>query len=177
MEKLIFITLVLIMVSSCSHTDTSDKKSSKISKKEINKYLLDANKHLLKVEDRNIRNFIARYQYQMKETGSGLFYEIYKKGNGEKAQKGKIADLSYRVRLLNGETIYDSSNEGIKEFLIGQGNVESGLEEGILLLSVGDNARFIIPSHLAFGLLGDLNKIPKKSVLIYDIELLNLKDR
>ena len=79
------------------------------------------------------------------------------------------------IRLLNGETIYRSENKGIKEFLIGKGGVESGLEEGILLLHQGDKARFIIPSHLAFGLLGDSDKIPEKASLVYDVELIKIK--
>ena len=49
------------------------------------------------------------------------------------------------------------------------------LEEGILLLKEGDRAKFIIPSHLAFGLLGDMKKIPAKAVLVYDIELIKIK--
>jgi len=50
--------------------------------------------------------------------------------------------------------------------------VISGLEEGILYLSEGDKAKIIIPSHLGYGLLGDLDKnIPPKATLIYDIEL------
>ncbi|MGE5317418.1 MAG: FKBP-type peptidyl-prolyl cis-trans isomerase, partial [Chloroflexota bacterium] len=40
---------------------------------------------------------------------------------------------------------------------------------------VGDHAKFVIPSHLGFGLIGDQNKVPPKSTLIYDIELLDLK--
>ncbi|HOI87851.1 MAG TPA: FKBP-type peptidyl-prolyl cis-trans isomerase, partial [Lentimicrobium sp.] len=73
-----------------------------------------------------------------------------------------------------GDEIYNSDKDGLKEFLIGRGGVESGLEEGILLLRVGDKAKFIIPSHLGFGLLGDQNLVPPKSTLIYDLELISL---
>jgi FKBP-type peptidyl-prolyl cis-trans isomerase FkpA len=77
--------------------------------------------------------------------------------------------------LLNGDLAYSSGQTGPKEFEIGHGGVESGLEEGILLLHVGDHAKFIVPSHLAFGLLGDQNKIPQRATLVYDIELVKLK--
>lgn len=137
--------------------------------------LLNANKQAVKAENEQIESFIRRYKWEMKETGSGLRYQIYFQGSGEKAEAGKIAVLKFTVRLITGELIYSSDNEGLKEFLIGRGGVESGLEEGILLLKVGDRAKFIIPSHLGFGLLGDQDKVPPKSTLIYDLELISLK--
>jgi FKBP-type peptidyl-prolyl cis-trans isomerase len=54
--------------------------------------------------------------------------------------------------------------------------VESGLEEGILLLQEGDKARFIMPPHLAHGLIGDRDKIPARATIIYDLELVSLSD-
>ena len=144
-------------------------------KREIKENLIKTNKYLVKAEEQNIKDFIQRHAYHMKETGSGLWYEIYQKGNGEKAQKDKIAELRFTISLLSGEIIYNTEKEGVKEFVIGKAAVESGLEEGILLLKVGDHARFIIPSHLAFGLSGDFDRIPEKATIVYDLELLKLK--
>jgi FKBP-type peptidyl-prolyl cis-trans isomerase len=42
-------------------------------------------------------------------------------------------------------------------------------------MNVGDRAKFIVPSHLAFGLLGDQKMIPPQATLVYDVELINLK--
>jgi FKBP-type peptidyl-prolyl cis-trans isomerase FkpA len=42
---------------------------------------------------------------------------------------------------------------------------------------VGDKAILILPSHLAHGLVGDENKIPPKASVIYELELLSLKER
>lgn len=170
-----FIFILLIALVSCQVDEGSKKPKQKLSHKVIKNKLIKTNQYLVKAEEQNIKDYIARHQYKMKETGSGLSYEIYKKGRGIKAEKGKVAILNYSIDLLNGKTVYRSEEEGVKEFLIGKGGVESGLEEGILLLHVGDHARIIIPSHLAFGLLGDLNKIPEKATIIYDLELVNLK--
>jgi FKBP-type peptidyl-prolyl cis-trans isomerase FkpA len=137
--------------------------------------LLYANKQAVKEENEQIERFIRRYKWQMKETGSGLRYDIYFKGDGMKAEAGKVAVMKYNVRLIDGTEIYSSEQSGLKQFVIGRGGVEGGLEEGILLLSVGDRAKFILPSHLGFGLLGDQDKVPPKSTLIYDLELVQLK--
>jgi FKBP-type peptidyl-prolyl cis-trans isomerase len=111
----------------------------------------------------------------MLNTGSGLRYLIYENGNGRFADTGNVVMLNYTLTLLNGDTIYTSHKNGKKEFLVGKGNVESGLEEAILLLKEGDRAKIIIPSHLAFGLPGDGDKIPAKATLVYDLELIQLK--
>lgn len=163
-------TLVLFLLFSCnSNPEPSQGKSD--NSRDLEEKLIYANKQAVKEENDQIERFIARYKWQMKETGSGLRYDIYYQGNGEQAAIGKQAILKYSLRLIDGEEIYSSEKDGFKQFVIGHGGVESGLEEGILLLRVGDRAKFIIPSHLGFGLLGDQNKVPPKSTLIYDIEL------
>ncbi len=169
---LLFISVFIVLIQSCKQ---ETPKQESINEKQLEEPLLYANKKAVETEQEQIEHFIARYEWQMKETGSGLRYAIYKKGNGAKAEAGKIAVLNYSVRLISGEEIYSSAKDGQKEFLIGKGGVESGLEEGILLMQVGDRGKFIIPSHLGFGLLGDQDKIPPKSTLIYDIELVKLK--
>lgn len=165
--------LVFLILTSCNGPKTNEKDAGKIGPS-MKESLLNANKQAVKAENEQIEQFISRYNWTMKETGSGLRYNIYKSGIGEKATTGKIAILKYEVRLITGDIIYSSKKDGLKEFLIGRGGVEGGLEEGILLLRVGDRAKFIIPSHLGFGLLGDQDKVPPKSTLIYDIELISL---
>ena len=137
--------------------------------------LVKANRYLVKQEKEEIENYIRRHDWEMRETGSGLRYFIVKKGNGEQATKGKTAVLAYTTRLITGDLVYSSAENGLKTFIIGHGGVESGLEEAVLLMHRGDKARVIIPSHLAFGLLGDDKKVPARSTLIYEIELIKLK--
>ena len=155
--------------------DSQKQEDREPDSKELQEPLIQANKKAIGTEDQQIENFIQRHNWKMNTTGSGLRYAIYKKGTGSKAEQGKIAVMNYSVELITGEEIYSSKKNGVKEFLIGKGGVESGLEEGILLLRVGDRAKFIIPSHLGFGLIGDQDKVPPKSTLIYDIELIQLK--
>ena len=137
--------------------------------------LVNYNRGVVLTEDQQIDDFIGRYGWKMSKTGTGLRYLIFKKGNGSKGQRGKVAFIRFTSRLLNGDLCYSSDKDGLKEFKIGYGGVESGMEEGILLMHVGDRAKFILPSHLAFGLLGDQNKIPQHAVLVYDIELVKIK--
>lgn len=169
------ILLAFPLLFMACNNGTSTKTEKQVSKKQLKESLFEANKKAVKTEDRQIEDFISRHHWDMKKTGTGLRYSIYEHGNGEQAMDGKVAVIDYEVSLLNGDVVYSSEQTGPKEFTIGRGGVPSGLEEGILLLRVGDRAKFIIPSHLAYGLAGDQNKINGKTTLVYDVKLLKLK--
>jgi FKBP-type peptidyl-prolyl cis-trans isomerase FkpA len=112
----------------------------------------------------------------MQTSKTGLWYNIYVHGSGKPALPEKEATIKYNLYLLDGTLCYSSDELGVKKFRIGKGSVESGLDEGVSMLKVGDKARFILPPHLAFGLLGDEKKIPKRSIILYDVELINITD-
>ena len=110
------------------------------------------------------------------KTSSGLRYQILQKGDGEKAQKNKTVSVHYKGQLSDG-TVFDSSykrNQPI-EFSLGMGHVIRGWDEGVALLKVGDKARFVIPSHLAYGSRGAGGVIPPNANLIFDVELMSVK--
>ena len=110
------------------------------------------------------------------ETPSGLRYKFLQEGNGIKAEKGKMVSVHYKGQLLDG-TIFDSSYPRKQpiDFTLGIGQVISGWDEGIQLLKVGDKARFVIPSNLAYGSQGAGGVIPPDATLIFDVELINVK--
>jgi FKBP-type peptidyl-prolyl cis-trans isomerase FkpA len=165
-------SISLIVLGSCGNDPQPTQSSRNISM--MDDSVVNYNKAVVKTEDQEIEDLIQRYGWNMVKTPTGLRYMIYKHGSGERAVKGKKVTISYEIRLINGNLCYSHSEKGPKEFIIGHGEVEVGMEEGILLMRVGDRAKFIVPSHLAFGLLGDQDKIPPKSTLIYDIELIKL---
>ena len=171
-RKIAYLIIILTILSACDSKNNAKRQNQNISS---SKALEKANKYLIRTEYEDIENYIRRHGLKMEETGSGLRYLIYKRGDGEKALKGKVAVLDYRLSLITGDVIYSSDEHGKKVFKIGQGNVESGLEEAIHYMHVGDKAKLILPAHLAYGLLGDDNKIPPRSALVYDIELIDIK--
>lgn len=137
--------------------------------------LVGANRILVKKDQERIKSFVERKGWDMTESPSGLWYQVYEKGRGTKAEKGMTISLNYAVSLLDGTLCYSSDSLGIMQFRIGQGGVESGLEEGVLLLREGDRARFIMPPHLAHGLTGDGERIPQRAIIVYDVEVVGLE--
>ena len=126
----------------------------------------------LTAEKEALEASLASITEGFEKTPSGLRYKITKGGDGQKPSKGQRVSVHYKGALLDG-TVFDSSfdrNEPI-EFALGTGQVIPGWDEGISLLGVGDKARFIIPSELAYGSRGAGGVIPPDAVLVFDVSL------
>ena len=110
------------------------------------------------------------------KTESGLRYQILQKGSGAQAEKGATVSVHYKGQLADG-TVFDSSYKRKEpiEFALGSGQVIAGWDEGVALLSIGDKACFVIPSHLGYGAQGAGGVIPPNANLIFDVELVDIK--
>lgn len=139
---------------------------------------IEMSQHWSKDESYLIDQFTKRNNWPMTVSGTGVRYYIYNEGDGKMAHPGQVAVVNFEIRLLDADTTlcYSSNPKEPSEFLIEMDNVESGLHEAITYLKEGDKAFIILPHYLAHGLLGDMDKIPPLSPVLYDIELLYLKD-
>ncbi|MDA7824878.1 peptidylprolyl isomerase [Flavobacteriaceae bacterium] len=121
-------------------------------------------------------NLLGALSEGFDQTESGLRYKIIQKGDGIKPQKGQNVSVHYKGMFAEGGVFDDSYKRGNPiEFPIGMGNVIPGWDEGILLLNKGDKARFVIPSHLAYGEAGAGGVIPPNATLVFDVELMDIK--
>lgn len=127
-------------------------------------------------EKRKQRELLDKVAAGFDETESGLRYKIIQNGEGKQATKGAGVSVHYKGQLLDG-TVFDSSYKRKEpiDFKVGIGQVIPGWDEGILLLKVGDKARFVIPSNLGYGARGAGGVIPPNATLIFDVELMNVK--
>ena len=115
---------------------------------------------------------LAALSEGFEKTSTGLRYRILESGNGKTPSRGDRVSVHYKGALVDG-TVFDSSFERNQpiEFLLGEGQVIPGWDEGIQLLRVGDKARFILPPELAYGTRGAGGVIPPNAVLVFDVSL------
>jgi FKBP-type peptidyl-prolyl cis-trans isomerase FkpA len=172
---IIYILLMSLWLFAACKSEPADNGGEYL--RERQKKLVEINRILVKKDAAKIAAFVKRHNWDMTETQTGLWYMIYHKGEGAKARQGLVATINYKISSLDGTECYSSDETGPRQFKIGQGGVESGLEEGILFMHAGDSARFIMPPHLAHGLLGDNNKIPARAIIIYEVELIKLDEK
>lgn len=136
------------------------------------------NKGLSEKEADDIQLYLEmRPDWKMTKTGSGLQYWIYTEGEGVSPEPDDIAEIEYEITLLNGDTCYMTEDDEYEEVRVDRSDIETGIQEALKLMHVGDEAKLIIPSHLGHGLLGDFDKIPPLKSLVIDLKLIGIKNK
>lgn len=118
--------------------------------------------------------FLKENNITTKPLPSGLIYIKKKEGSGAQPQPGQKVQVHYTGTLLDGTKFDSSVDRGEPfEFVLGQGQVIQGWDEGIALMREGGTARLIIPSSLGYGE-RDMGQIPPYSTLVFDVELIKV---
>lgn len=131
------------------------------------------------VAEKNLKegdDFLAKHKTApgVKTTDSGLQYEVVKEGTGKQPGDKDIVKVHYTGTLINGEK-FDSSRDRNEPAEFPVGGVIPGWTEALKLMKVGGQYKLAIPAKLAYR---DQARpgIPANSVLIFDVELLDVKD-
>ena len=104
------------------------------------------------------------------KTASGLMYVVLKEGDGPAPKPTDMVQVKYKGWLLSGE-VFDSGEIG---FSLKRGVIQGWLE-GVAMMKVGGKRRLIIPPQLAYAEHGKGQAIPPNTVLVFDVELLEIK--
>lgn len=106
-------------------------------------------------------------------TPSGLQYEIIKQGEGPKPQAEDQVRVHYQGTLIDG-TVFDSSVERGQPAVFGVTQVIPGWTEALQMMPVGSKWKIYLPSELAYGQRGAGADIGPNSVLVFEVELLEI---
>ncbi len=135
----------------------------------LKEQFVNANQYMEVRHQDQISAFVDRAGWKMQKTTTGLWIMLTEEGKGRRVTQGEKLNVFYTVRLLDGTLCYTSGKDKPGEIILGKGQLEAGVEQGLLMMRHGDHAIMLIPPHLAHGNFGDRNKIPGASVIIYDI--------
>ncbi len=97
-------------------------------------------------------------------------------GSGPEAKAGDTVAVHYTGWLTNG-TKFDSSKDRGRPFTfpLGAGRVIRGWDEGVVGMQVGGHRKLTIPPELGYGAAGAAGVIPPNSVLVFEVELLEIR--
>ena len=98
-----------------------------------------------------------------------------KVGTGDVVKKDATVKVHYTGWLTNGK-VFDSSRKRDESIEFGLNQVIKGWTEGVVGMKVGGVRRLMIPPEMAYGN-QDKGDIPPKSTLVFDIELLEVKNK
>ncbi len=145
---------------------------------------------VLKMEKEEValKDYFEQNQLNPEKTESGLFISIHTEGSGEIPVPGDKIAVNYKGMLLD-RSVFDTSIESIArendlfnenrtyapfEFVVGKGQVIRGWDEALTKIKVGTKATIYLPSSLAYGTRGSGGRIPPNSVLIFELELVDI---
>jgi len=134
--------------------------------------MADLNRYFIQKDKERILNYIERKNLTMKESPTGIWYQIIDVGDGEFFKDGSKVKMEYECSLLDGTKCYSSETLGPKELILGRSEMESGMNEALRLLRPGARAIFIFPPYMAYGLVGDRKMIPSRAVVVYNVNIL-----
>jgi FKBP-type peptidyl-prolyl cis-trans isomerase FkpA len=167
--------LILILLSglvSCNSGQERSESGSRPGKNEM----AELNKYLVQKDRERILNYIERKGLEMKESPAGLWYQIKSQGSGDYFKDNDTVLMDYECSLLDGTACYSSAESGPEEVILGRSEIEAGLNQGLRMLKPGGEAIFILPPFMAYGLVGDGNKIPSRAVIVYNIRVMMTVD-
>jgi FKBP-type peptidyl-prolyl cis-trans isomerase FkpA len=148
----------------------------------------DDSQELIDQEMRLLQQYLDDQNITAEPSASGLYYLPITEGTGISPELETYVEIQYVGELLDG-TVFTTSIKETAEtndiydevFLYGPAKLQlgyigiTGLNEAILLMKVGEKAKFIIPSSLGLGGYAS-GPVPAYSTLIYTIELLEAYD-
>ena len=128
----------------------------------------------------NLKKSTAFLEKNAKEKGvvslqSGLQYRVLRKGNGTKSPKATdTVTVHYKGTLINGEE-FDSSYSRNEPATFPLNRVIQGWTDGLQLMKKGDKWELFIPASLGYGANGAPPNIGPNEVLIFEVELIEIK--
>lgn len=166
---------LILFFSSCENQEEKVHFIDKLSKEDRMAIMQESIKNAITKEQLQIQGWINRLGKKFTETPTGVHIHLINKGDSSKIiQNESILTVQYTLTLLNGDTVTPTTIIPSK-IKVNKDHKESGLHEALTLLHQNTEAIVIIPSYRAHGLMGDDDKIPSLTTIIYQIKIIDVE--
>ena len=149
--NLVFSMILALSLTGCSNKDKEEQRCSTAAE-----------------DDAIMQSYISANGITATKHASGLYYQIIEPGSGATPTSSSTVKANYTGKFTNNTTF----DGGTASFPLG--NVIAGWQIGIPLIKQGGKIKLIIPPYLAYGCY-DYRSIPGNSVLVFDVELLEVQ--
>ncbi|WP_160711106.1 FKBP-type peptidyl-prolyl cis-trans isomerase [Chitinophaga solisilvae] len=134
-------------------------------------------------DEKGIKEYLDKNKINATKNAEGVYVAVTQEGTGSTPNPGDTVYVHYTGKLTSGK-VFDSSQDSTLrpgmplepiKFPIGRGFVIKGWDAGLSGLKKGSKATLVIPSTLAYGLQGSPPAIPANSILVFDVQLVDIK--
>ncbi len=136
------------------------------------------NKKLITSEEKAIDSIIKsnpEKKYFASEKGYWYTYEIQNQIDTLRPKRGDVAFFEYEIHDIKGNLIYTALELRPQNYLVDKQEIMIGLRDGIKLMHKNEKVSFLFPSHIAYGYLGDKNRIGSNVPIICTVTLTDFK--
>ena len=158
----------VMLCMSCNNVPVVESESAK--GKDLTENLINANRYISQGEETSIDSYASRRGWQMTVLPCGARVMMTEEGKGEPVAYDETVVINYRVENLGGEVIYGNTADTV---VAGRLEPTRGLDAALLTMRHGDRAWVIVPSELAYGVVGDGDRIGTRTVLVYELRIEN----
>ena len=162
-KNLIYLISFFCMVS-CAERAESPSESIVVDPVERQRMYLAQERQIL-------QGYIEQHQLEgIERNGYGMYELSMSEGDGLLSEMGD--------RIIYSATVYLMDDSGVGQYTdtveLGMSEMEIGLHQALAGMKEGEKKLVLIPSFLARGLAGDLDKVPPQSPLRYDLRLIRV---
>ena len=129
--------------------------------------------HQRQIDIKLIEDAIATGKTDVKDILQGIYYKIMKEGTGKQVSVNDTVTVFYKLSLLNDGSLVSEKKDKPDTFLL-KGLIR-GWQIGVPLCKVGSKIKLVIPSDLAYTIRTRAAKIPPNSILVFEIEVVDVK--
>jgi len=132
-----------------------------------------------KIDRKLLTKYFSDHNIKAERSPGGVYYVVRKGGSGAYAKVGDKVSVNYTGKLLSGSIFDSNTDPAFKhkepfQFELGTGKVIKGWDEALQLFKKGADVTIYIPSRFAYGSQDRSPGIPPNSILVFDIELLDV---
>ncbi|TVQ79944.1 MAG: hypothetical protein EA358_02860 [Flavobacteriales bacterium] len=174
--RFIFLLCLAPFFGACQSKQNS-KTGSATSNEELREQMIERNRNMLSQEKNWMEGFIEEngWQDSMLATGNGS-YIMMDVSFPERPRIESQQEVTFRFRsfLLDGTALYEEDDD-VVTWKIDRTDGTLGLHDILKKMAVGEQARALLPSYQAYGLAGDLNEVPPRSPIYFELEILDVR--
>ena len=166
---LFFILWMCMYLGSC-HDRTPVIELSSAASTRYKENMINANRVVIQSEATQIQGYVQRRNMNTTTLPCGALYSEYSHGDGKPINPEDTVVVSYRLEALDGTPFYTRQTDTL---IVGHLEVTQALDDLLQHLNYGSKAWLIAPSNTAYGVPGDGDRVPSRTIIIYNIETIN----
>lgn len=158
------LSVLLLLVSCGDRTPVVELQPE--SSELVKENMINANRVVIQSEATQIESYLQRRGWPARQLPSGAFFYQYTQGAGPAVLANDKVRVVYRLEGLDGSAIYTHQ---VDTLVVGRRNATVALDEMLQQLRYGSQAYLIAPSNSAYGVVGDGDRVPSRTVIVYEV--------